>query len=347
MELGISLFGDMHINLENKTIQSAESRLKELKEEIILADEVGLDILGIGEHHREEYAVSSPEIALAFAASITKKIKLTSAVSVLSSSDPVKLFQDFTLLQALSDGRAELMAGRGSFIESFPLFGHNLQDYNELFIEKLDLLFKLNQEELITWKGKFRPALEAQQIFPRAEKPLDIWVASGGSQNSVMNAAQDGIPLIMAVIAGTPLTSFAPLYKLYKSIYNACNYDQDKYKIGMFSHGIIGNDSKKIKEYYFNHYASQMNRIADSRGRNHFQKFQYDFGTSPAGAMFVGDPSEITDKILYARELYGITRFILHLDVGAPSHKHIMKSIELFGEIVAPAVRKAITTQNH
>src|SRR6188768_2838597 len=218
MELGIGMFGDLHINKNGET-QPAGQRLKELIEEIKLMDEVGLDFYGIGEHHRPDYAVSTPEIIIAAAATITKNIKLGSAVSVLSSSDPVKLYQSFATIDQLSNGRAELMAGRGSFIESFPLFGYNLNDYNALFEEKLELLLKINQSERITWNGKFRAPLQDQQVFPRAmNNKLNVWVAVGGTPESVVRAARLGLPVMFAIIGGNP-TQFQPLFKYYRELF--------------------------------------------------------------------------------------------------------------------------------
>ncbi|MBB6499825.1 Atu2307/SP_0267 family LLM class monooxygenase [Pedobacter cryoconitis] len=344
MELGISLFGDIHVDPLTGKMQSAEQRLKELMEEIRLADEVGLDIFGIGEHHREEYAVSSPEIVLAAASTITKNIKLSSSVTVLSSSDPVKLYQNFAMVDLLSGGRAELMAGRGSFTESFPLFGYNLHDYNALFEEKLNLLLKINSEQQITWKGQFRAPLADQKIFPRAVNDnLTVWIAAGGTPESVIRAGRLGLPLVFAIVAGTPLQRFQSLYELYKETYQQYGHDRSRFRVGMFSHALFGEDAKVVSEYYYPLYAAQMDRIGRTRGWFPFQRQQYDFGRSREGAMFVGGAEEIIDKILYAHELFGITRFSAHMDVGAPSHSHLMKSIELYGTKIAPEVRKALS----
>jgi alkanesulfonate monooxygenase SsuD/methylene tetrahydromethanopterin reductase-like flavin-dependent oxidoreductase (luciferase family) len=220
MELGIGMFGDLQVNAKGE-IQPTKQRLQEIIEEIKLMDEVGLDFYGIGEHHRPDYAVSSPEIILAAAATVTKNIKLSSAVSVLSSSDPVKLYQSFATVDLISNGRAELMAGRGSFIESFPLFGYNLQDYDELYEEKLELLLKINKEPKITWKGKFRPELVNQEVLPRAVNDnLKIWVAVGGTPESVERAGRLGLPVMFAIIGGQPI-QFKPLFDYYKKVYQA------------------------------------------------------------------------------------------------------------------------------
>lgn len=343
MELGISMFGDLHVDPSNGKIQPAQQRLQELMEEIKLADEVGLDLLGIGEHHRPEYAVPSPEIILAAASVVTKRIKLSSSVTVLSSSDPVKLYQNFAMVDLLSGGRAELMAGRGSFTESFPLFGYDLQDYSALFEEKLDLLLKINKEENISWEGRFRAPLSAQKVLPRAvNNKLRIWIAAGGTPESVLRAGKSGLPLVFAIVAGTPLQRFKPLYDLYKETYQQSGHDMSQFQVGMFSHSLFGEDAKTISEYYYPLYAAQMDRIGRSRGWFPFQREQYDFGRSPAAALFVGDAAAAVDKILYAEELFGITRFSAHMDVGAPDHQHLMKSIEIFGTKIAPEVRAAL-----
>ena len=235
MELGIGMFGDLQIN-EKGEIQPAGQRLQEIIEEIKLMDEVGLDFFGMGEHHRPDYAVSAPEIVLAAAATVTKTIKLGSAVSVLSSSDPVKLYQSFATVDLISDGRAELMAGRGSFIESFPLYGYSLQDYDALYEEKLDLLLKINKEPQISWKGKFRPELHDQLILPRAvNNHLNIWVAVGGTPESVERAGRLGLPVMFAIIGGNP-AQFKPLFDYYKTIYREHGHDMGAFQTGVHMH---------------------------------------------------------------------------------------------------------------
>lgn len=341
MELGIGMFGDLHINKKGET-EPAGERLRELIEEIKLMDEVGLDFYGIGEHHRPDYAVSAPEIILAAAATVTKNIKLGSAVSVLSSSDPVKLYQSFATIDLISNGRAELVAGRGSFIESFPLYGYSLNDYDELFEEKLDLLLKVNNNERITWKGKFRPALTDQQVLPRAVNDhLNIWVAIGGTPESVLRAGKAGLPVIFAIIGGNP-AQFKPLFNYYKEVYQQYKHDMSKFQVGVHMHAFFGDDSKKIAEEYYPVYSAQMDRIGRSRGWPPYQKQQFDLGRTKQGHLIIGDANEATDKILQMQELFGLTRFSAHMDVGGPSHKAMMRSIEIFGTKIAPAVRKAL-----
>lgn len=341
MELGVGMFGDLHINSRGETYP-ASKRLPELIEEIKLMDETGLDFYGIGEHHRPDYAVSVPEIVLAAAATVTKNIKLGSAVSVLSSSDPVKLYQSFATLDLISKGRAELVAGRGSFIESFPLFGYNLQDYDELFEEKLDLLLQINDNNPITWKGKFRPALKEQPVLPRAvNDKLDIWVAVGGTPESVLRAAKAGLPVIFAIIGGSP-AQFKPLFNYYKEVYQHYEHDMEKFRVGVHMHAFFGDNNQQVADEYYPVYSAQMDRIGRSRGWPPYQKQQFDMGRKPGGHLIIGDASEAIDKILQLQEMFGLTRFSAHMDVGGPSHASLMKSIELFGTKIAPKVREAL-----
>lgn len=341
MELGIGMFGDLQISKDGR-IQPAAQRMPELIEEIKLMDEVGLDFYGIGEHHRVEYAVSAPEMVLAAAASVTKNIKLGSAVSVLSSADPVKLYQSFATLDLLSGGRAELMAGRGSFIESYPLFGYDLADYDELFDEKLNLLLQINKQEKVTWKGKFRPALNDQLILPRpVNKHLPIWIAVGGTPESVVRAAKAGLPVIFAIIGGNPV-QFKPLFDYYKEAYQHFGHDMQQFQVGVHMHSFFGEDSKQIADAYYPLYSSQMDRIGRSRGWPTYQRHQFDAGRSKDGHLIIGDANEAIEKLLMLHELFGLTRFSAHMDVGGPSHSSLMKSIEIFGNRIAPAVRKVL-----
>lgn len=343
MELGIGMFGDLQIDPTTGNIQSPQQRLGEIIEEVKLMDELGLDFFGMGEHHRPDYAVSSPEIVLAAASTVTKQIKLGSAVSVISSADPVKLYQNFAMVDLLSNGRAELMAGRGSFIESFPLFGYDLNDYHELFEEKLDLLLQINASPTINWEGKFRAPLKNQQVLPRAtgDGALPIWIAVGGTPESVIRAGKLGLPLMIAIIGGSP-RQFQPLVKLYRDTYARHGHDMAKLQVGIHSHAFFGDDSKAVSDQYYPLYARQMDRIGRSRGWPPYQRTQFDFGRSRDGALFIGDANEAVDKILYVQEMFGLTRFSAHMDVGGPSHKDMMKAIEIFGTQVAPKVREAL-----
>lgn len=344
MELGVGMFGDLHINKKGET-QPAGQRLQQIIEEIKLMDEVGLDFYGIGEHHRPDYAVSTPEIILAAAATVTKNIKLGSAVSVLSSADPVKLYQDFATIDLISNGRAELVAGRGSFIESFPLFGYSLNDYDALFEEKLDLLLQINNNDPVSWKGKFRPALKVQQVLPRAVNDhLNIWVAVGGTPESVLRAGKAGLPVIFAIIGGNP-AQFKPLFNYYREVYEQHEHDMDKLQVGVHMHAFFGDDSQQTAEAYYPVYSAQMDRVGRSRGWPPYQKQQFDFGRSKEGALIIGDTNEAVDKILQVQEMFGLTRFSAHMDVGGPSHESLMKSIEIFGTRIAPKVRAALRTE--
>jgi probable LLM family oxidoreductase len=341
MELGIGMFGDNHYDEQGKP-QPAGTRLRELIEEIKLMDEVGIDFFGIGEHHRPDYAVSVPEVVLGAAASVTKNLKLGSAVTVLSSSDPVRIYQAFATVDQLSNGRAELMAGRGSFIESFPLYGYDLNDYNTLFDEKLELLLKINKENPITWTGKFRAPLKEQQVFPRAvNNDLTIWVAVGGTPESVVRAGRLGLPVMFAIIGGNP-AQFKPLFQYYKELYEHFRHDMKSFQVGVHMHSLFGDDSKRIADAYYPIYSSQMNRVGASRGWPPFTRDQFEFGRGKDGAYLIGDANEAIDKILRMHEMFGLTRFSAHMDVGGPSHELLMKSIEIYGTKIAPKVREAV-----
>lgn len=341
MELGISMFGDNHHDDSGKALPVGV-RLRELLEEIKLMDELGLDFFGIGEHHRPDYSVSVPEIILAAAAAVTKNIKLGSAVTVLSSADPVRVYQSFATIDQLSGGRAEICAGRGSFIESFPIYGFDLRDYEELFEEKLDLLVQINQQSPLTWKGKFRPSLNSQEILPRAvNNRLPVWVAVGGTPESVLRAARHGLPVIFAIIGGNPV-HFTPLVEYYRKAYAHFGHDAAGIQAGVHMHCFFGEGSKATADFYYPHYAAQMNRVGSSRGWPPYQRQQFEAGREKKGALLIGDTQEAIDKILYLQEMFGLTRFAAHMDVGGPPHMALMKSIEIYGTKIAPAVRKAL-----
>ena len=339
MELGIGMFGDLHIDPKTGYTQTPQQRMSEIIEEVKLMDEIGLDFFGIGEHHRPDYAVSSPEIILAALSTVTKNIKLGSAVSVISSTDPVKLYQDFASVDNLSNGRAEIMAGRGSFIESFPLFGYDLNDYDALFDEKLRLLLDLNKNEVINWRGKFRMPIINQSVYPKpVQEKLPIWIAVGGTKSSIVRAATLGLPIIFAIIGGNP-ADFNYLFEIYKQVYIENGHDIKTMQIGVHMHSFFGEDSEKIAEEYFPIYGAQMNRIGASRGWPKYTKQQFDYGRSTNGHLIVGDASLAVDRILKYQEMFGLTRFSAHMDVGAPNHLDMMKSIEIFGKDILPKVK--------
>ena len=343
MELGIGMFGDLQIDPNTGNIQAPQQRLQEIIEEIKLMDEVGIDFFGMGEHHRSDYAVSSPEIILAAAASVTKNIKLGSAVSVISSADPVKLYQDFSTVDLISNGRAEIMAGRGSFIESFPLFGLELKDYDALFEEKLNLLLNINNNEVVNWSGNFRPALVQQSVYPRATKDgkLPVWIAVGGTPESVLRAAKLGLPVMFAIIGGSH-TNFIPLVNYYKEAWLAYGHKEEDFQVGVHMHSFFGEDGQEVADWYFPYYSNQMDRIGKSRGWPKYQRHQYDAGRGAGGHLIVGDANQAIDKVVKVSEDFGLTRFSAHMDVGSPDHKQMMKAIEIFGTKIAPEVKKAL-----
>lgn len=339
MELGIGMFGDLAVDQSTGKYKDAGIKIREIIDQVKLMDEVGIDVFAMGEHHRPDYAVSSPEIVLAAAASVTRNIKLASGVTVLSSSEPVKVYEDFATIDLISDGRAEIFVGRGSFIESFPLYGYSLNDYEELFNEKLELLLKINTEENISWSGKLRAPMQNQTVYPRAknEGKLPIWRAVGGTPKSVLSAAKLGMPLVIAIIGGMPI-QFKNLIDFYKQEYLKAGHPESEMQIAIHSHTFVSEDQAVI-DGYFHNYKSQMDRIGSARGWAPYTKMQYEGGRSKDGALFIGNTSEVADKIAYMKEIFGITRFIGHMDVGAPENEVMMKSIELFGEKVGPQVR--------
>lgn len=341
MELGIMSFADMRPDTETGAGINAGQRLRDLMEEIKLADELGLDVFGIGEHHRPDYAVSSPATILAAAAVLTRNIRLSSAVTVLSSDDPVRVYQQFATVDLLSTGRAEIMAGRGSFIESFPLFGHDLRDYDDLFTEKLDLLLQLCKGGKINWKGKHRPALANQGVYPQSHQvPMPVWIAAGGTPASAVRAARLGLPLVLAIIGGMP-EQFVPFINLYKETALKQGTAPADLRFCVNNHVFIAEESQEAADSFYPYYAEMMNRVGGERGWPPLTRSQYDGLRSPRGALMVGSVQQVIDKILYEHELFGHTRFLAQASIGTVPHKLIMRSIELFGAKVAPAVRKA------
>ena len=341
MELGIMSFADMRPDTETGAGINAGQRLRDLMEEIKLADELGLDVFGIGEHHRPDYAVSSPATILAAAAVLTRNIRLSSAVTVLSSDDPVRVYQQFATVDLLSTGRAEIMAGRGSFIESFPLFGHDLRDYDDLFTEKLDLLLQLCKGGKINWKGKHRPALANQGVYPQSHQvPMPVWIAAGGTPASAVRAARLGLPLVLAIIGGMP-EQFVPFINLYKETALKQSAAPADLRFCVNNHVFIAEESQEAADSFYPYYAEMMNRVGSERGWPPLTRSQYDGLRSPRGALMVGSVQQVIDKILYEHELFGHTRFLAQASIGTVPHKLIMRSIELFGTKVAPAVRKA------
>jgi len=341
MELGVYSFGEV----PDSTAPRADQRLSDLLEEIELADQVGLDVFGVGEHHRGDFAVSTPAVVLAAAATRTKRIRLTSAVTVLSSDDPVRVFQDFATLDLLSGGRAEIMPGRGSFIESFPLFGYDLADYDELFAAKLDLLLKLREAERITWAGKHRAPLRDAGVYPRPlQEPLPVWIAVGGNPESAVRAGTLGLPMALAIIGGA-FERFAPFVELYREAAQQAGHDPAKLPVSINSPAYLADTSRQAADESFPSFALMMNRIGRERGWGPMGRGQFDQLRSPRGALVVGSPQEVVEKILRQHEIFGHQRFLAQLSIGPMPHNKVMRAIELLGTEVAPAVRKALGTQ--
>src|SRR3954464_3056720 len=337
MELGIYTFGE-----RTDPSISVEQRMADLLEEIVLADEVGLDVFGVGEHHRPEFTVSAPAVVLAAAAARTERIRLTSAVSVLSSDDPVRVFPDFATLALLSGGRAEIMAGRGSFIESFPLFGYDLDDYDELFAEHLDLLLALRAHQPVTWQGRHRAPLRDAVLHPRPDQDqLPVWIAVGGNPQSVVRAGTLGLPLAVAIIGGMP-ERFAPLVELYREAAEAAGHDPAQLGVSLNVHGYVAEDSAQAADEWFGGYAEVMTRIGRERGFAPVTRQAYEAGRTLRGHLAVGDPQEVAEKVLFQHEVFGHTRHLVQMALGPIAHAHVMRAIELLGTEVAPVVRAEV-----
>ncbi len=335
MQLGVYTFAEITGGLV-----SPAQRLRDLLEEIELADQLGLDVFGVGEHHRPDFAVSAPAVVLAAAAARTKRIRLTSAVTVLSSDDPVRVFQDFATLDLLSDGRAEIMAGRGSFIESFPLFGYDLTDYDQLFEENLDLLLRIRAQERVTWAGKHRAPIQDLGVYPRPiQDPLPVWIAVGGTPQSVVRAGTLGLPLALAIIGGLP-ERFAAFVELYRETGRRAGHDAAKLKVSINSHAFLANTSQEAADIFFPPYAEAMTRIGRERGWPPTTRAQYDALRAPRGALLVGSAQEVIDKIMFQYQIFRHDRFLAQFSVGTVPHDRMMRSIELFGTEVAPVIRR-------
>ena len=347
MELGLYTFGDVGKDPVTGRVVGPQERLRNLVEEIELADQLGLDFFGLGEHHRPDYAVSSPAVALAAAALRTRTIRLSSAVSVLSSDDPVRVYQQFATLDNLTGGRAEIMAGRGSFIESFPLFGYALDDYDTLFSEKLDLLIKLNEGERLTWPGgRHTPKIDDRGVYPRpVNGKLPLWIAVGGTPQSVGRAAMLGLPLALAIIGGEP-HRFAPLFNLYREAARKFGRDPAALKTSINVHGFVAETSQEAIDTAFPAHSDVMNRIGRERGWGaSLTRAEFAASAEPRGANFAGSPAQLVDKILANHEIFGFDRFVLQMAIGVMDHGKLMKAIELYGTRVAPEVRKAVAAK--
>ncbi|MGH8871209.1 MAG: LLM class flavin-dependent oxidoreductase [Acidimicrobiia bacterium] len=341
MELGITTFAETYPHPKTGETIGHGERLREVLEEIVLAEEVGLEVYGVGEHHRPDFASSSPAVVLAAAAGMTERIRLTPAVVILSSDDPVRVFQDYATLDLVSNGRAELLVGRGSFIESFPLFGYSLSDYDELFTEKLDLLLRIRDEERVTWSGRFRSALEDQAIFPRPQQdPFPIWVAVGGSPESIVRAGTRGLPVALAIIGGNP-DRFAFFADLHRKTLIESGHDPVRAPLAVHAHGYIADTTEQAANEYYNSYAVAMTQLGRERGWGPMTHAQFEMMRGPGGSLVLGDVETVAKKIVRIREVLGIDRFMLHISVGTLPHDQVLHAIELLGTKVAPLVRAA------
>lgn len=343
MEIGIDSFAAVPLDEDQNATISSSQALAELLERIEYADEMGLDLFGIGEHYRKEFLDSAPAMILAAAAARTKRIRLTSAVTVLSAADPVRVFQHFATLDLISQGRAEMVVGRGSFIESFPLFGLSLDDYDALFTEKLGLLLAIRDNETVTWSGRFRPALHNQSIYPRPlQDPLPIWLGVGGTPASFARAGTLGLPLMVAIIGGET-HRFRPLIDHYRQAGERAGFAPEQLKVGIHSLGYVAGSREEAVENYYPGYAETFTRIGRERGWPPVSRAGFNAQNSPLGALVVGSPQDVAEKILrHSKALGGISRFTFQMDNAGLSHQQLKKSIELIGREVAPLVNGGV-----
>lgn len=341
MELGITSFAETIPSHGGDPAIGHGERLRQILEEIEVAESVGLDVYGLGEHHRPDFASSAPAVVLAAAAGRTSKIRLFPAVSILSTDDPVRVFQQYTTLDLISSGRAELLVGRGSFIESFPLFGYPLDDYNELFAEKLDLLLEIRDTEgEIDWSGRFRPPIRGQGVYPRPERELPVRVAVGGTPQSIVRAATRGLPVALAIIGGSP-DRFTTLADLHRETLVESGYDPEEAPLSVHGHGYVADSKERAAEEYYASYAAAMTRIGRERGWGPMTQDQFDWMRSEDGSLVIGDVETVATKILRWKELLGVNRFELHISVGTMPHEKVLRSIELLGTKVAPIVNES------
>jgi len=345
MEIGVDSFGAVISDPAKGLTVSPIERMDNLLHEIVLADQVGLDVFGIGEHHRSEFVDSAPSVILGAAATRTNNIRLTSAVTVLSAADPVRIFQEFATLDLISHGRAEIVAGRGSSVEAFPLFGFDLNDYDSLFSEKLDLLLKIRDNTHVNWSGKHRPALTGQAVYPRPlQNPLPIWVGVGGTPASFVRAGTLGLPLMVAIIGGEP-KRFRPLIDLYREAGRRAGHPADKLIVGLHAIGFIGHTTESAADEFYPGYAHTFTEIGKERGWPPATRAQFDALRGPTGALLIGDAKTVADKIRYVNEvLGGLARITFQMGVSALPHQKMLQSIELLGTRVAPIIRKELNT---
>lgn len=344
MEFGISTFGEVHPESVSGGAQESHKRMQELLAEAQLADRIGLDVFAIGEHHRPDFIVSAPEVVLAGIATTTQHIRLSTSVTVLSSADPVRTFQNFASLDLLSGGRAEIMAGRGSFIESFPLFGYDLNDYHELFVEKLELLMRINESEHVSWDGRFRAEINGLGIYPRPlQEKLPIWIAVGGTPQSAVRAGKLNLPMTIAILGGKP-SQFLPFVELYRESAKDAGHDPAKLPLGINSQFYLADSSDQAADEFWPTYEKLMNRVGKERGWSPITRDQFEQLRTPEGPLVVGTVEEAVNKMLYQKKLFNHTRFLGQLVKGAVPEEKILHSIELFGEM-ADRVREALNVE--
>jgi probable LLM family oxidoreductase len=339
MELGISTFGEIHPDGTSGNAVNAHKRVQESLEEVKLADEVGLDVYAFGEHHRPDFVISAPEILISAAAAITKNIRLSSSVTVLSSVDPVRTFQNFATADLVSGGRVEMIAGRGSFIESFPLFGFDLDDYDALFTEKLEMFLQINKQEIVSWQGNFRAPIRNQGVYPRPlQQEIPVWIGVGGTPASAKRAGTLNLPMIIAILGSAP-KHFVPFVELYRESAAKAGHDVSKLQLAISSQFYIAENSQQAADEFYPSYEALMTRVGKDRGWSPMTREQFEY-LRDFGPLVVGDPQQAIDKIMQQYELFGNTRFVAQLVTGFTKHKDILKAIELYGTRVAPVVRK-------
>lgn len=331
MEIGLITFADL------RGPEYGERRMRQLVAEGVAADRAGLDVFGVGEHHRDDYLVSAPAVALAAIAERTTRLQLTSAVTVLGSDDPVRVYQSFATLDLLSGGRAEIMAGRGAFHESFPLFGFALDDYDDLYEERLELLLKIREEAIVTWAGQHRAAIDGRGVYPRPQRPLPVWIAAGGTPSSVERAAVLGLPLALALIKGG-LEDYVPIVEAYRTAGAAAGHDPTSLKVAGNAHFYVGESSRAARDEYFPAYSEKASRISAERGGPPMTRERFEEMCDPEGVLMVGSPEEVAAKLLRQHELFGLDRFLGNT-IGLLEHEKVLRSTELLGNEVAPAVR--------
>ncbi len=343
MQIGVDTFAEMTPDAATGVTVTATERVRDLLEEVVQVEQVGLDLYAIGEHHREEYVAAAPAVLLAAAAARTERIRLASSVTVLSSDDPVRVFQQFATVDLISQGRAEIVVGRGSFTESYPLFGYDLNNYDALFAEKLDLLLKLRDATEVEWRGKFRAALTGQGVYPRPlQHPLPVWLGVGGTPNSFARAGSLGLPLMVAIIGGEP-HRFRPLVEMYREAGRRAGFQPEQLKVGVHLHGFVAETTEEAADTLYPAHAYTFNRIGRERGWAPTSRTQFDATRGPKGALVVGDAETVAEKLLYVDEaLGGVSRVTLQLTAGTLPHGKVMRAIELLGTRVAPVVRAGV-----